>query len=464
MGSRLFAWLDSRLNLKSVRKTLLDEPIPGGASWIYVFGSATLFLFLLQAVTGMFLAVYYAPTPDHAYDSIQFIETNVLFGTFVRGLHHWGASGMVVAIGLHMLQVYLYGAYKPPRELLWMVGVVMFLIVLSFAFTGYLLPWDQNAYWATQVGINMVGTVPLIGGLLAPVLRGGEILGALTLSRFFAVHVLFLPTLLVSLLMLHLLILRRVGPAGPWTGGAERRRSSGTALPAGGPGRPEGVERRVRSSETFYPRQVFMDAVVMLGIFAVLAVLAFNVHFPLADKANPSDTTFVPVPEWYFLFYYQLLKYVHGPLEPIATWILPSLFFLGLLLWPFLDRNPARRPTARPVALGAGVVFLLIVFSLLGVSLRDLYAVPHVDPAVASGKAVFTQFACTGCHRIHGEGGAVGPDLSFVGDARPEREWHLKHFRDPQSVSPGSFMPKLPLSEQQLNDLTSYMLSLKKVP
>lgn len=166
MSSRLYDWFDRRLNLKPVQRTLLDEPIPGGASWIYVFGSVTLFLFLMQAATGMFLAVYYAPTPDHAYDSVRFIETEVLFGWFVRGLHHWGASAMVIAIGLHMLQTFLYGAYKPPREAMWMMGVVLFLIVMTFAFTGYLLPWDQTAYWATQVGINMVGTVPLVGDLL----------------------------------------------------------------------------------------------------------------------------------------------------------------------------------------------------------------------------------------------------------------------------------------------------------
>src|SRR5438034_3591452 len=193
MLSRLYTWLDSRLKLEPVKETLLDEPIPGGASWIYVFGSATLFLFLLQAITGMFLAVYYAPTPDHAYDSIRYIETQVLFGPFVRGLHHWGASAMVVAIGLHMLQVFLYGAYKPPRELMWMVGVLLLLLTMGFAFTGYLLPWDQNAYWATQVGINMVGSVPVVGTFLVKVMRGGDTLGALTLSRFFAVHVLFLP-------------------------------------------------------------------------------------------------------------------------------------------------------------------------------------------------------------------------------------------------------------------------------
>jgi ubiquinol-cytochrome c reductase cytochrome b subunit len=438
---RLYEWLDSRLNLKPIERTLLDEPIPGGASWIYVFGSATLFLFVLQAITGMFLAVYYAPTPDHAYDSVQFIEREITFGAFVRGLHHWGASAMVVAIGLHMLQAFLYGAYKPPREVMWMVGVALFLVVLAFAFTGYLLPWDQNAYWATQIGINMVGTVPVIGDFLVRVLRGGDTLGALTLSRFFAVHVLFLPVILATGVLAHLFILRRVGPAGPWS-----------------------EERAREGSETFYPRQVYMDAVVMLAVFIVMAIMALAVSFPLADKANPADTSFTPVPEWYFLFYYQLLKYVHGPLEPLATWILPAIFFLGLLFWPFIDRNPAREPTARPVALVLGAVFLLVVFSLLGISLRDLYAVPRVDAAVARGKVLFAHFGCAGCHRVHGEGGAVGPDLSFEGDTRPDRAWHLRHFRDPQAVSPGSIMPKFPLTEQELQDLASFVLSLKRPP
>ncbi|MER3424548.1 MAG: quinol:cytochrome C oxidoreductase, partial [Nitrospiraceae bacterium] len=159
-----------------------------------------------------------------------------------------------------------------------------------------------------------------------------------------------------------------------------------------------------------------MDAMVMLAVFGVIVILALTIHFPLADKANPSDTTFTPVPEWYFLFYYQLLKYVHGPLEPLATWILPALFFLILLFWPFIDQNPYRHPTRRPIALTIGALFLVFVFALLGVSIRDLYAVPRMDPAVARGKALFDQLGCAACHRIHGSGGAVGPDLSYVGD------------------------------------------------
>jgi len=438
MAGKFYRWLDDRLKLKPLEHTLLDEPIPGGASWIYVFGSATLFLFCLQATTGMFLALYYVPSPDSAYDTVQFIQHEVQFGWFVRGLHHWGASAVMLAIGLHLLQVYLYGAYKRPRELMWMVGVCLLLLMMGFGFTGYLLPWDQNAYWATQVGTNMVASVPLVGDFLVRVLRGGDTLGALTLSRFFALHTLFLPALIVFGIVLHLFILRRVGPAGPWS-----------------------VEQARQRREAFYPRQVFMDAMVMLGVFFLVAMLALTVEFPLADRADPADHTFTPVPEWYFLFFYQLLKYVSGPLEPLATWVLPGLFVLGLLLWPFLDRNPERRPSSRPMALASGTVFLLVVFGLLGTSLWNLHMTPKIDPSVARGKVLFSKHHCMACHRIHGEGGKVGPDLSYVADQRPDRQWHLRHYRDPRSVSPGSTMPAFSLADKDLNDLASYMLSLK---
>jgi ubiquinol-cytochrome c reductase cytochrome b subunit len=437
MLRQIYNWLDDRLRLKPIQKTLLDEPIPGGASWIYVFGSATLFLFVLQLITGMFLAVYYVPSPDHAYDSIRFIMDSVMFGSFVRGLHHWGASGMIVAIGLHMLQTYLYGAYKPPREVLWMAGVALFMTTLAFGFSGYLLPWDQKAYWATQIGINMVGTIPWIGDELVRIIRGGETLGALTLTRFFALHILFLPLVTLGLIGLHLFILRRVGPAGPFD-----------------------EAHAQASSEPFYPKQVFMDAVVMFGIFIVIAALAIWVPFPLADKANPADSTFIPVPEWYFLFYYQGLKYVHGPFEPLATWILPSIFYLLLFLLPFIDRNPQRNPVKRPTAIAVGGVFLAIVFGLMAISINETYSVPTTDPSVVRGKELYADLGCESCHRIHGVGTAVGPDLSYVGKAR-DRDWLILHFEDPQAVVPGSIMPPYSLSPQEFEDLTHYMLSLK---
>jgi ubiquinol-cytochrome c reductase cytochrome b subunit len=398
----VYHWLDRRLKLQPIGEMLLNEPIPGGANWVYVFGSATLFLFCLQFLTGSFLAIYYAPTPDHAYDSIQFIMSSVMFGAFVRGLHHWGASAMVVAIGLHMLQVYLAGAYKPPREVMWMVGVVLFILTLGFAFSGYLLPWDQKAYWATQIGINMVGTVPWIGGVLVRIIRGGDNLGALTLSRFFALHVLFLPLLMLGWIALHLFILRRIGPAGSFE--EKRAVKTGADVP--------GERRRRTLSEPFYPRQVFMDAVVAGGVFFIVAVLAFALPFPLADKADPSDTSFKPIPEWYFLFYYQGLKYVHGVFEPLATWILPVLFYAALMFLPFIDRNPVRNPAQRPKAILIGVAFLIGVFGLMAVSLNEIYAVPTTNPSVVRGRELYAKLQCGGCHRIHrNSGGRSGSGI-----------------------------------------------------
>lgn len=434
----LKGWIDNRLKLGSVRQLLLDELIPGGASWVYVFGSITLFFFVLQLVTGILLTVYYAPTPDHAYDSVQFIEHQVTLGWFIRGLHHWGASAMIVAIGLHMLQVYLYGAYKPPRELMWMAGVVLFIVVLMFSFTGYLLPWDQKAYWATQVGTNMIGTVPFIGDLLVKIARGGSELGALTLSRFFSMHALIFPWLMTGFVGLHLFILRRVGPAGPWD------------------------EARAKAvSEPFYPRQVFFDAVAILLSFLIVVGMAVWLPFPLADKADPSASDFVPLPEWYFLFYYEMLRFFKGPLlEPVGTVLLPVLFFTLLFTLPFIDRRKERRPARRPVALAAGAGFLVVVFLLLGVSLHRVWSLPTTSPGVVEGKKLFAKLQCSACHRIHGEGGSFGPDLSYVG-AHRNREWLIRHFKNPQKVVPGSAMPPFDLDEPSLNALADYLLTLK---
>ena len=438
MGQRIYRWLDERLKLGPVRIALLDEPIPGGASWIYVFGSITLFFFVLQMVTGMFLAIYYSPSTEHAHVSIQYIMDEVAFGSFIRGLHHWGASAMMVAIGLHILQVFLYGAYKRPRELLWIVGVVLFLLTLAFGFSGYLLPWDQRAYWATQVGINMVGTLPVIGDVLVRIIRGGQSLGAMTLTRFFALHTLFLPWLLMGLVVLHLFILRRVGPAGPWD-----------------------EEQAARVREPFWPKQVTMDAVAIGVAFVIIGTLALLAPAPLSDPADPSDNTFTPVPEWYFLFYYQLLQYLEGHWEIVGTLVLPILFFLFLFLLPWLDRRKERRPFSRPVVMSAGAGFLVLVFTLLSISIREVASIPKVDPSVHRGKALYQELDCSGCHRIHGKGEAFAPDLSYIGDLR-DRVWLIRHFKDSQAIVPTSDMPEYGLNEQELDDLTNYMLTLKR--
>jgi len=210
MATRLGNWIDERMGWRTVWDAIFLRKIPK-VNWFYTLGSASLFVALNQAITGILLTIYYVPTPDHAYDSVQFITTEIPAGWLIRGLHHWGASDMVVLVVLHMLRVIFYGAYKFPREITWMTGVVLLILVIGFGFTGYLLPWDQKAYWATTVGTRIAGTPPLIGDTILRIVRGGADLSAITLARFFGVHVWVLPAALILVLAFHLYLVIRNG-------------------------------------------------------------------------------------------------------------------------------------------------------------------------------------------------------------------------------------------------------------
>ena len=213
MTSKVLTWLDERLGLYAIYNVVLDRKIPK-VNWFFTLGSASLFLFTMQAVTGIFLTMYYVPTPDKAYDSIQFIMTGVPFGWLIRGIHHWGASLMVIFVILHMLRTFYFAAYKYPRELTWITGVVLLLSTLGMGFTGYLLPWNQKAYWATTVGTSIPGTVPFIGTYITQILRGGADLSGVTLARFFSVHIWVLPAVIIALIGVHLYMVIRLGIAG----------------------------------------------------------------------------------------------------------------------------------------------------------------------------------------------------------------------------------------------------------
>jgi quinol-cytochrome oxidoreductase complex cytochrome b subunit len=210
MFNKLFTWLDERLGLNDLYKAILDRPEPKG-NWWNTLGSASMFLFVMQGLTGIFLSVYYTPSPDHAYDSIQYIMNGVAFGWLIRGIHHWGASLMVIVVFIHMIRVFVTASYKYPRELNWLIGVGLLLCTLGMGFTGYLLPWNQKAYWATTVGTSIAGSVPWIGPFILKALRGGSDLSALTLNRFFAAHIWMLPAVLVGLMGVHLFLIIRNG-------------------------------------------------------------------------------------------------------------------------------------------------------------------------------------------------------------------------------------------------------------
>jgi quinol-cytochrome oxidoreductase complex cytochrome b subunit len=210
MATRMGNWLDERIGWRIVWNAIFLRKIPK-VNWFYALGSATLFVAVLQIVTGILLTIYYVPTPDHAYDSVQFITTQVPAGWFIRGLHHYGASAMVILTVLHMIRVIIYGAYKFPREITWFTGVGLLLVTVGFGFTGYLLPWDQKAFWATTVGTRIAGVAPVVGDPILRILRGGEDLSAVTLARFFGVHVWVLPVTLLIFLGIHLYLVIRNG-------------------------------------------------------------------------------------------------------------------------------------------------------------------------------------------------------------------------------------------------------------
>ncbi len=210
MWKKVYEWLDERLDFDGLYKGLLDRPEPEG-NWWNTLGSASLFLFVMQGLTGIFLTVYYTPSPDHAYDSIQYIMNDLAFGWLIRGIHHWGASLMVLVVFIHMVRVFVTASFKYPRELTWLIGVGLLLLTVGMGFTGYLLPWHQQAYWATTVGTRIAGSVPFIGDFILKVLRGGPDLSALTLQRFFSAHIWMLPGLLAALIGVHLFLIIKHG-------------------------------------------------------------------------------------------------------------------------------------------------------------------------------------------------------------------------------------------------------------
>jgi len=322
-------WLDARTGFRAAAKRLLDEPLPSGAGWWFVTGSIVLFLLAVQLLTGVVLAIYYSPSPDYAYDSVRFIMERVTLGRVLRGLHYFGASFIVIAAIVHMLRVVLFGSYKKPRELNWMVGVLLLLIILGFALTGYLLPWDQRAYWATKVTISIVRTAPF-GDFMSRVLKGGTGLGALTLLRWYAAHVFLLPACLIAFTVAHLYLMRRQGISGP-------------------------IKDRPGPSTPFYPYHALKDTIAVAVVFALLLSLAILVKAPLDAVADPADATYVPRPEWYFMSLFELLKHFPGPLEPVATMVIPGIVIALLFLLPFLDRRPDREPTRRPLVIGSFV-------------------------------------------------------------------------------------------------------------
>src|SRR6266700_3577070 len=468
-------WLDRRTGLDSLLDHALDEPIPGGAKIAYVFGSGLLFLFLSQIVTGVFLAMYYVPSADHAHTTVAYITKEVTGGAFLRSIHAYGSSAIIIVLLLHLMQTFVYGSYKGHRELVWLAGCVLLALMLGMAFTGYLLPWDQKAYFATTVGTNMATDVPFIGGWLKRLMRGGNEMGTLTVSRFFVAHVFLIPGALIAFIATHVYLFRKAGAAGP---------------PSEDPVNPQLPTQR------FYPRQVVMDTIVALVMILILGALAHLAPTELGPKADPADTQYVPRPEWYYLPFFQWLKYFKWPWAVVGIVIVPTITAALVIALPFIDRRLERRPWRRPVAVGIflGIWFTLITFGLLSkredhldpaiakqvakqreeteqfmreqfepepaVSTLSAANVALLDPLAALGKRVSESESCDACHGENGIGTNAGPKLPGATAQKPAEELS-KLLRHPTAKMLEGEMKPVDVSEEDLKALVAYIKSLK---
>ena len=446
------SWLDHRTGIETAIRNFLYEEIPASSGWHQVFGSVAIFLFMVQAFTGALLAFNYAPTPGDAYNSLRYILTEVTGGHLIRGLHHWGASMLIVVVVLHMTQVFLYGAYKKPREATWMVGVVLLLLTMAYGLTGYLLPWDNRAYWGTVVATQIAARIPLAGPYLSRLLGGDAAIGVVTFARFYGLHVLLLPPATALLIAVHVCLVRKHGVA-----------------PA--------PEDDGKPKKKFYPRQALTDTVAIFIAFVVLFVMAVAVRVPLERLADPTDTTYIPRPDWYFLFLFQTLKFFDGPLEVVGSVVLPGLAVLALMLTPFVDRGKVIRVTRRTVAFGVATLALL---GWTGLTVAAVATTPKPDNTVAidygaptdwigltpqelAGIAYFRKENCASCHalgaRKPGAPAGLGPDLANV-PIKKSAAWMIEHFKHPATLVPGSSMPAILLSDAQLNALAAFLLKL----
>ena len=442
-------WLDHRTGVQTAVRQFLLEEIPASSGWQQVFGSVAVFLFLVQAFTGALLAFNYAPTPGDAYNSLRYILTELTAGRLIRGLHHWGASMMIVVVVLHMVQVFLYGAYKKPREATWIVGVVLLLVTLAYGLTGYLLPWDNRSYWGTVVTTQIAGQAPLVGPYLTRLLGGGNgEVGVVTFARFYGMHVLLLPPATILLIALHVFLVRKHGVA------------------------PQPGDELLPRKQ-FFPAQVFKDTVAIFIAFAILYTLALVARVPLEQLADPTDTSYVPRPEWYFLFLFQTLKLFPGPLEVVGSVVLPGLAVLALIAAPFVDRGRLIGVRRRTFAIG---VVVLAAIGWGGLTASAVATTPKLQPAAEidysaptdwmgltpeemAGVAYFRQENCESCHSVGDDSSKMGPDLTQASIHR-DAAWMIQHFKRPSAMRPGTAMPPVQLNDAQLNSLAAFLLKL----
>ena len=427
---KVWEWFDARTDASKVIGPILRHPVPPRTGWMYVFGSATLFAFLIQVFTGIALATAYVSSAGQAYESLRWITDHAFLGRLLRGMHYFGASAMVLLVGIHMIRTFLTGSYKFPRELNWVVGVLLLGLTILMGFTGQLLRWDQNGVWSTIVAAEQAGRVPFIGHWIARLLLGGQTVGGATLSRFFAYHVFFIPALIFGMVALHLgLVLRH--------GISEKPDASHPVNPKTYRAWYEGMLHR--EGVPFWPDAAWRDAV--FGAFVVACVVFLAWHFGPPQLTTPPDPTIIeayPRPDWYLLWYFAVLAQLPHGSEDYVIVGAPLVAGVCLLVLPLVFNSGQRAPSRRPWA----IVSIVVIVSAVGVLWLEGERSPWspdftnkpLPPSVvhaasnemADGAELFHTKGCENCHAISGYGGHRGPDLTTVGSRLTDQQITLR--------------------------------------
>ena len=420
--AQLGDWFDLRLSFReSILPPIVHEIPKSSGSWWYVFGSATLLCLVIQIVTGICLALVYVPAADQAWNSLEYLNFQQPLGWFLRALHFWGSNFMVALMTIHLVQVFLFGAFKYPRELTWVVGCVLFLCVIGMAFTGQVMRFDQDAYWGLGIGIAMMGRFPLVGDSLVHLVLGGPIIGAETLSRFFALHVFVIPGILLILIGLHLWLVIKVGiNEWPMPGRLVTREKYLDEYHAlikeeGEPFVPEGVRK-----------DVVFAGIILVSLFATAAIFG-----PAGPNGQPDPTLIntVPRPDFFFLWLFSVFALLPPYLETPLILTAPVFLIAAAFLLPFYSNTGEKSWKRRPGAWVLVIMVFLMLVTLAYLGLSSPWS-PHMDawsgvptpvqyvkgrtPLEMQGAVVLQYKQCRNCHSLDGQGGKRGPALDAV--------------------------------------------------
>lgn len=425
LKSRLWKWLDVRIGLGKLWRAVGKHDVPpettrGVYGWFFVLGFVTLGVFLLQILTGVALVSRYVPSTETAFESIRVLTSEGRPGWMIRGMHYWGASAMILFMVLHVGRVFTTGSYKYPREVSWITGVLLLVLVLAMGFTGQLLRWNQDGLWGVVVASQYAGRVPFIGDFLKRMVLAGDAVGGATLSRFFALHVVIMPLMILALVGVHMALVQ-------YHGISERPRAGDPVDPA--TYRQKYKAMLEREGRPYWPHAAWQELVAISAVVAGIMVLAFFVGpRQLGEPPDPASIPSHPRPDWFLMWYYALLAVKPRGFEDAVMVYLPIVAFVALILLPLVRSTGERAPSKRPVAMGGAAVIALALGTLTIMGYRgpwvpDLETTPltatdlgDVPPGVLEGAGIFHSHGCQYCHAVLGRGGGWGPDLTHAAE------------------------------------------------